>query len=79
VAQFNLNRVQATALAARLIDTLEQNHEDSAEVPPAYDYQGEFARVLAEGLGLTQAEVTEGLGLHSGGGTPQGQNRGGRP
>jgi hypothetical protein len=79
VARFNLNRAQATALAARLIDTLEQNHEDPAEVPPAYDYQGEFARVLAEGLGLTQAEVTEGLGLHSGGGSPQGQNQGGRP
>jgi hypothetical protein len=78
VARFNLNRVQATALAARLIDTLEQNHEDPAEVPPPYNYQGEFARVLAEGLGLTKAEVTEGLGLR-GGGSRRGQNRCGRP
>jgi hypothetical protein len=52
--------------------------ENPAEIPPAYDYQEEFARVLAEGLGLTQAEVTEGLDLRRGG--PQGgQNRGGRP
>jgi hypothetical protein len=74
VVQFNLNRAQATVLASRLLNTLEQNHEDPAEVPPAYDYQGEFACVLAEGLGLTEAEVTEGLGLHHGGGPQRGQN-----
>jgi hypothetical protein len=78
VVRFNLNHVQATVLASRLIDTLKQNHENPAEIPPAYDYQEEFACVLAEGLGLTQAEVTEGLDLRRGG--PQGgQNRGGRP
>jgi hypothetical protein len=74
VARFNLNRVQATALASRLLDALEQNHEDAAEVPPAYDYQAEFTHVLAEGLGLSQAEVTEGLGLQGTGGQRQGQN-----
>jgi hypothetical protein len=79
VARFNLNRAQATALAGRLLDTLEQNHEDAIEVPPAYDYQGEFTRVLAEGLSLSQAEVTEGLGLQGAGSQRQGQNRGGRP
>jgi hypothetical protein len=79
VARFNLNRAQATALASRLINALEQDHKDPTEVPPAYDYQGEFTRVLAEGLGLTQAEVTEGLGLRCGGGPQRGQNQGGRP
>jgi hypothetical protein len=68
VVRFNLNRAQATALASRLINVLEQNHKDPTEIPPAYDYQGEFTRVLAEGLGLTQAKVTEGLGLRRGGG-----------
>jgi hypothetical protein len=68
VVRFNLNRAQATALASRLINVLEQNHKDPTEIPPAYDYQGEFTRVLAEGLGLTQAKVTEGLGLRHGGG-----------
>jgi hypothetical protein len=79
VARFNLNRVQATALATRLLDALEQNHKDAVEVPPAYNYQGEFTHVLAEGLGLSQAEVTEGLGLRGTGGQRQGQNRGGGP
>jgi hypothetical protein len=68
MARFNLNRAQATTLASQLLDALEQNHEDAIEVPPAYDYQGEFTRVLAKGLGLTQAEVTEGLGLRGAGG-----------
>jgi hypothetical protein len=68
VARFNLNRAQATALASRLINVLEQNHKDPTEIPPAYDYQGEFTCVLAEGLGLTQAKVTKGLGLRRGGG-----------
>jgi hypothetical protein len=79
VVRFNLNCAQAAALASRLIDTLEQNHENPTAVPPPYDYQGEFARVLAEGLSLTKAKVTEGLGLRSEGGPQRGQNRGGRP
>jgi hypothetical protein len=79
VARFNLNCAQATALATRLLDALEQNHKDAVEVLPAYNYQGEFTHILAEGLGLSQAEVTEGLGLRGTGGQRQGQNRGGRP
>jgi hypothetical protein len=79
MARFNLNRAQATALASRLLDALKQNHKDAVEVLPAYNYQGEFARVLAEGLSLTQAEVTEGLGLQGARGQQRGQNRGGRP
>jgi hypothetical protein len=79
MARFNLNHAQATALAGRLIATLKQNHKNSTEIPPPYDYQGEFVRVLAEGLSLTKAEVTKGLGLRGGGGPQRGQNRGGRP
>jgi hypothetical protein len=79
VAQFNLNRAQATALAGRLIATLKQNHKNSTEIPPPYDYQGKFVQVLAEGLSLTEAKVTKGLGLRGGGGPRRGQNRGGRP
>jgi hypothetical protein len=37
VARVNLNRAQATALAANLIRALE-NNQDSIEVPPAYHY-----------------------------------------
>jgi hypothetical protein len=79
VARFNLNRAQATSLADQLLTTLKQNHENASKIPPAFDYQGEFTRVLAEGLGLSQAEVTEGLGLRGTGSQQRGQNRGGRP
>jgi hypothetical protein len=79
VAHINLNRAQATALAGRFLNTLEQNHEDPIEVPPAHDYQGELTHILAEGLGIDQATVAEGLGLCGGGGQQRGQNRGGRP
>jgi hypothetical protein len=62
VARVNLNRAQATALAANLINALE-NNQDSGTVPPAYDYGEEIARILAEGLGLDQVVVAEGLGV----------------
>jgi hypothetical protein len=65
MARFNLSRAQATALAARLIDNLEQNNEDTAEVPPAYDYGEEFARIITEGLGIPPAIAAEGLGVRA--------------
>jgi hypothetical protein len=63
VARFNLSRAQATALATRLVDSLEQNHQDATEVPPAYDYREEFARIVAEGLGIDPDIAAEGLGV----------------
>jgi hypothetical protein len=65
VARFNLSRVQATALATRLVDHLEQNHQDPTEVPPAYDYGEEFARIIAEGLGIPPNVAAEGLGVRN--------------
>jgi hypothetical protein len=62
VARVNLNCVQATALATNLICALEDN-QDSSNVPPAYNYGDEIARILAEGLGLDQVVVAEGLGV----------------
>jgi hypothetical protein len=74
MVRFNLSRVQAMSLAARLVDSLEQNSQDPTEVPPAYDYGEEFARIIAEGLGIPPAVAAEGLGVRSGG--CQHQNRG---
>jgi hypothetical protein len=78
VARVNLNRVQATALASRLLDALE-NHQDASVVPPAYDYGEEIACVVAEGLGIEQAIVAKGLGVRARRGQGRGQGRGGRP
>jgi hypothetical protein len=78
MVRINLNRAQATALASHLLDALE-NHQDAAEVPPAYDYGEEIARIVAKGLGLEQAIVAEGLGVRAGRGQGQGQGRGGQP
>jgi hypothetical protein len=78
VARVNLNRTQATALAGRLIDALE-NHQDAATVLPAYDYREEIVRIVTEGLGIEQATAAEGLGVCAGGGQGCGQGRGGRP
>jgi hypothetical protein len=78
VARVNLNRVQATALAANLLDALE-NHQDAAPVPPVHDYQEEFARIVAESLGISTATAAEGLGLRSRRGRRGGQGRGNRP
>jgi hypothetical protein len=78
MARVNLNRAQATVLAANLINTLE-NHQDVAPVPPAYDYGEEIARVVAEGLGIDQAVAAEGLGVRARGGRGQGRGRGNGP
>jgi hypothetical protein len=90
VARFNLNRMQASALADQLVAALNQGGQDAAEVPPPYDYGHEIARILAEGIGLDPDVVTQGLGLakaliakglgvRHGGRAGQGQGRGNRP
>jgi hypothetical protein len=78
VARINLNRAQATALASNLLDALE-DHEDTAAVPPPYDYGREFARIIAEGLGIEEAVAAQGLGIRARGGQNRSQARGGRP
>jgi hypothetical protein len=62
VARVNLNRAQATALASRLIDALE-DHQDAAPVPTVQDYGEEIARIVAEGLGIDHAVAAKGLGV----------------
>jgi hypothetical protein len=79
VARFNLSRAEATALAASLTTSLGQNNQDAAPVPPARDYQEEFAWVVAESLGISTATAAEGLGLRSQRGQRGGQGRGNRP
>jgi hypothetical protein len=79
MARFNLSRAQATALATRLIDSLEQNHQNATEVPPAYDYGEEFARIVAEGLGIALDVAAEGLGICNRRGRRGGQGQGNRP
>jgi hypothetical protein len=78
VARVNLNRTQATVLAANLLDALE-DHQDAAPVLPVHDYREEFARVVAESLGISVATAAEGLGLRSRRGRRGGQGRGNRP
>jgi hypothetical protein len=78
VARVNLNRAQATALASRLINALEDN-QDAATIPPPYDFGEEILRIVAEGLGLEQAVVAEGMGVRTRGGRGQGRGRGNRP
>jgi hypothetical protein len=78
VARINLNCVQATALATRLVDALE-NHQDAAPVPPAYNYREEVARIITEGLGIDPAVTAEGLGVCTRGGRGQGRGRGNGP
>jgi hypothetical protein len=63
VARFNLSRAQATTLASRLVNALEQNGQNAAEVPPPYDYGLKFANIIAEGLGIPPAVAAEGLGV----------------
>jgi hypothetical protein len=79
VARFNLSREEATALAARLTTSLGQNDQNPAPVPPVRDYREEFARVVAESLGISTATAAEGLGLRSRRGRRGGQGRGNRP
>jgi hypothetical protein len=78
MARVNLNCVQATALASRLLNALEVN-QDAVEVLPPYDFGDEIARIVAEGLGLEQVVVAEGLGVRPRGGRGQGRGRGNRP
>jgi hypothetical protein len=78
VARVNLNRAQATALASNLLNAL-KDHEDTAAVPPAYNLSREFARIIAEGLGIGEAVAAQGLGIRARGGQNRGQGRGGRP
>jgi hypothetical protein len=78
VARFNLSRAEATALAARLATSLGQDNQDPAPVPPVRDYREEFARVVAESLGISTATAAEGLGLRSRRGRRGGQGRGNR-
>jgi hypothetical protein len=78
VARFNLSRAEATALAARLTTSLGQDHQDPTPIPPVTDYREEFARVVAESLGVSQAMAAEGLGLRSRRGRRGGQGRGNR-
>jgi hypothetical protein len=79
VVRFNLSRAQATALATRLVDSLEQNNQDAIEVLPAYDYGKEFARIIAEGLGIAPDVAAEGLGVRNRRGWRGGQGQGNRP
>jgi hypothetical protein len=76
VARFNLSRAQATALATRLVDSLEQNHQDTTAVPPAYDYGEEFAQIVAKGLGIAPDIAAEGLGVRNQRGRRGNQGRG---
>jgi hypothetical protein len=78
VARINLNHMQATALASRLLNALE-DHQDATEVPPAYDYGEEIACIIAKGLGIEQDAAAEGLGVRAGRGQGRGQGQGGRP
>jgi hypothetical protein len=78
VARFTLSRAEATALAARLTTSLGQNDQDAAPVLPVRDYREEFARVVAESLGISAATAAEGLGLRSRRGQRGGQGRGNR-
>jgi hypothetical protein len=78
VARINLNCAQATALASRLIDALE-NHQDATPILPPHNYGEEIARIIAEGLGVEQAIVAEGMGVRTRRGRGQGRGRGNRP
>jgi hypothetical protein len=76
MARFNLSRAEATVLAARLTTSLGKNDQDAATILPAYDYREEFARIIAEGLGIPATTAAEGLGLHNRRGRQGGQGRG---
>jgi hypothetical protein len=78
VARINLNHAQATALASSLINALE-NHQDAAPISPPYSYGEEITHIVAEGLGVEQAVVAEGLGVRTRGGRGQGRGQGNRP
>jgi hypothetical protein len=79
VARFNLSHAQAMVLATRLVTSLDQDHQDATAIPPAYDYGEEFARIIAEGLGIAPDVAAEGLGVRNQRGRRGGQGRGNRP
>jgi hypothetical protein len=79
VARFNLSHAQATALATSLVDSLDENHQNTPEIPPDYSYGEEIAWIVAEGLGITPDAAAEGLGVHNRRGRRGGQGRGSRP
>jgi hypothetical protein len=79
VARFNLSRAEATALAARLTTSLGQDDQNAAPVLPTCNYREEFARVVAESLGISATTAAEGLGLCNRRGRHGGQGRGNRP
>jgi hypothetical protein len=66
-------------LATSLVDSLDENHQNTPEVPPGYDYGEEFARIVAEGLGIAPDVAAEGLGIRHRRGRRGGQGRGSRP
>jgi hypothetical protein len=78
VVWINLNRVQATVLASRLINALE-NHQDATLIPLPSNYGEEITRIVAEGLGVEQAVVAEGLGVRTRRNRGQGRGQGNRP
>jgi hypothetical protein len=79
VARFNLNRVQATALAARLLNALEVD-QDAPEVPPAIQLMARRNRRASsqQRLGIDPAITAKGLGVQGGAGSRRGQGRGGQ-
>jgi hypothetical protein len=76
VAQFNLSRAEATALAASLTTSLGQNDQDATTLPPTYDYGEEFARIVAKALSIPAATTAEGLGVCNRRSRRGGQGRG---
>jgi hypothetical protein len=78
VARVNLNRAQATALASRLINALE-NNQDATPILPPTNYGEEIVHIIANGIGVDQAVVAKGLGVRTRGGQGQGRGQGNRP
>jgi hypothetical protein len=74
--RFNLCHAQATALASHLVNALDQDGQNSAEVLPPYDYRVEFARIIAQGLSIPQTIAAEGLGIRNQRGQCGGQGQG---
>jgi hypothetical protein len=72
VVRFNLNCAQATLLAARILDALEDN-EDAIPIPPPYDYGQEIANIVTEGLGIDPGVTAEGLGVRGRGRARRGE------
>jgi hypothetical protein len=67
------------ALATHLVDSLDQDHQDTTAVPPAYDYGEEFAQIVAKGLGIAPDVAAKGLGVRNRRGRRGSQGQGNRP